>query len=70
MLLAYTTLSYYMFNRPGVVGARDLTCCMSGVRCQVSGVRCQCYMSHDTIFLYKVVERVYGGSVIKGAYPV
>ena len=49
-------------------------CYMSGVKCQVSGVRCQVSgvrwpVSGVTIFFYKLVELVGGGSVINGAYP-
>ena len=78
------TQHYMSFVTFQVSGIRCQVSCV-GVRCQVSGVRCQLshivffYLIKMKIIksklnilrkMDKVVQRVSGGSVISGAYPV
>ena len=51
-----------------------VTCHVSGFRCQVSDVMCHvsqvmCEVSHVSFFFHKMLELVWGGSVINGGLP-
>ena len=58
-----------MINRPGVAGAVEVRCHMSGVRCQASGVKCHGSFNFFNLFFTKWRNWLVEGLLTTGPNP-